>query len=85
MSTPECRKDCDVYADWQKMEGDTAGHLLDIARFVTQLKKALNWMTWLKKRFPCECEPNQTCVKCNVLEDIINAEQALKVGGKWIG
>lgn len=22
MSTPECRKDCDVYKDWQKMECD---------------------------------------------------------------
>lgn len=38
MSTPECRKDCDVYADWQKMEGDTAGHLLDIARLQTKNK-----------------------------------------------
>ena len=36
MSTPECRKDCDVYADWQKMEGDTAGHLLAIARLKTR-------------------------------------------------
>ena len=49
-----------------------------IDRLEDVLEKSLNWMEWLRKRFPCECEPNQRCVKCCVADDIIVANQALK-------
>lgn len=45
-----------------------------------ELKKALNWMEWIKLRNHCECEPNSRCVKCVVADNIITAEQALKGG-----
>ncbi len=38
MSTAECRKDCDVFEDWQKMEADNADLVITVTKLQAQVE-----------------------------------------------
>ena len=43
-STPECRKDCDIYEAWKKSEADNAGLALDNMRMIAAIAIAREFL-----------------------------------------
>ena len=72
-STPECRKDCDVYEDWQQLEAErtivsrNAGLVMDNGKLQAKNKRLKEALEWIKEHHSCEfsCDDCDTPMMCS--------------------
>jgi len=53
-STKECRKDCDVYKDWQQIEADNVGLVLANSKFQAENERLKDKIVQLREWYEIE-------------------------------
>ena len=80
-STPKCRKDCDVFEDWKKLEDGNCTLVLDNEKLQERIKKLEDGLNEILLTQPIICDGNhQGDYACDLHKEI--AEKALKKGGE---